>query len=1621
MVQIERGGSPRPIDDFITDAPNGLNWVKIGDAPTQGNYITKTAEKIRPEGLSKTREVHPGDLILSNSMSFGKPYIMGIDGCIHDGWLLIRNTYGVFDLTFLCHLLGTPQMLSQYRSLAAGSTVNNLNKELVGNTVVTIPSITEQRVLGDYLERLDNLITLHQCKESAFSEWKDSDFLQKHKTTWEQRKLGEVAIFNPKADLPEQFEYVDLESVVGTEMLSHRTERKESAPSRAQRLAQYGDLFYQTVRPYQKNNYLFENPDKYYVFSTGYAQMRPLVDGRFLLSLIQNESFVKTVLDNCTGTSYPAINSNDLANIEVYSSTESEEQRIIGSFFKGLDNLITLHQCKCDYLIRFEYRAFSLLNKTDWEQRKLSEIYQNIGNAFVGTATPYYVEHGHFYLESNNIKDGQINHNSEIFINDEFYERQKDKWLHTGDMVMVQSGHVGHTAVIPEELDNSAAHALIMFRNPKVEIDPYFLNYQYQTNKSKKKIENITTGNTIKHILASDMQEFTVDTPKIEEQQHIARYFLELDHLITLHQQKLKLLKQIKKAMVNCFFTEKYIEKIRKEPEKMTFKYEADFEEALIKVLSNKGWEKEVIKYPTEKDLLENWAKILFDNNRGIDRLNNYPLTEGEMQQILEQINSLRTPIKLNTFINGKTVSIKRDNPDDVEHFGKEVSLKIYDRREIAAGQSRYQIVQQPVFPRKSKILNDRRGDLMLLINGMPVIHIELKRSGVPVSQAYNQIEKYSKEGIFTGLFSLVQVFVAMTPTETRYYANPGVDGQFNPDYYFQWADFNNEPINDWKDIASSLLSIPMAHQLIGFYTVADESDGILKVMRSYQYYAANAISDKVAKTKWDEKNQRGGFIWHTTGSGKTMTSFKSAQLIADSRDADKVVFLMDRIELGTQSLGEYRGFAGESKGISNELSSVKATENTYTLISKLKSDSHLDTLIVTSIQKMSRIKDEDGGLNAYDIEKINSKRIVFIVDEAHRSTFGDMLLTIKNTFPNAIFFGFTGTPIQEENQKKMSTTTTVFGNELHRYSIADGIRDKNVLGFDPYRVMTYKDSDVRRVVALEKAKAKTVEEALQDPKKSEIYYKYMDSSKVKMAGYIGNDGKYVKGIEDYIPNSQYQTEEHQNKVVEDIVDKWVDLSHASKFHAIFATSSIPEAIEYYRLLKDKMPSLKTTCLFDPNIDNGGGVQFKEEGLVEIIDDYNKKYDQEFSIGTHAGFKKDIALRLAHKEYYKTIDREPEKQLDLLIVVDQMLTGFDSKWVNTLYMDKMLEYENIIQAFSRTNRLFGPDKPFGTIRYYRRPHTMERNINDAVSLYSGNKPIGLFVDKLYKNLKKMNELFGDIKDLYKNAGVEDFSKLPDDRTVVAKFASLFREFNEYLEAAKIQGFKWNELSYKFVDEDGKKDEITVDFDETTYLILVQRYKEIPSGDTIGPGGDDVPYDLVGYITEIDTGRIDADYMNSRFEKYLKALHSDETSEDLKELALNELHKSFATLNQEEQKYANIFLHDVQRGDVIVEEGKTLRDYITEYQFKAKNDQIHRFADTIGIDEDKLRGMMGLKLTETNINEFGRLDELKNTIDKSKAKAYFENKEGIKLNPPKVNIRVDKLVREFILKGGFEID
>lgn len=1018
------------------------------------------------------------------------------------------------------------------------------------------------------------------------------------------------------------------------------------------------------------------------------------------------------------------------------------------------------------------------------------------------------------------------------------------------------------------------------------------------------------------------------------------------------------------------------------------FNKEADFENALIALLTTKSWEKEVLRHPTEEDLIVNWQAHLNKTNQHIDKLD-VPLIRSEMNQILEKVQAWKTPYALNGFINGKTVAIKREN-EASRHFGKEVSLDIFDREEISAGKSRYQIAQQPHFTPRSDLYPKQRGDLMLLINGMPMFHIELKRSGVPISQATNQIERYHKAGAFSGIFSLVQIFVAMTPEECRYFAN--TNRKLNPAFYFRWADFNNVYMNDWDKVATHFLSIPMAHQFIGDYTIADEKDKQLKVLRSYQYYAVNKIADTVAKTDWTSGNQRGGYIWHTTGSGKTMSSFKSAQLISRRKDADKVIFLLDRIELGKQSLEEYQNFA-DSEG------DVQETENTAILLGKLKSKQDCDRLIVTSIQKMSNIKAEEG-VNEADIDQISGKRLVFIIDEAHRTTFGDMLLTIKHTFPNAIFFGFTGTPIEEENAKKNSTTATVFGNELHRYSIADGIRDENVLGFHPFHIRTFKDSDLRRSVALQEAKATDESEVFADDQKKKIYNQFMND--VPMAGKYDKDGKYQKGIEDYVPNVQYQTPEHVNAVIDDMLENWQRLSQGKKYHAIFATSSIPEAVNYYRLIKARNSGLKLTALFDPNILNNGQGSDKEEWIAEILADYNALFDTGFGYASYAKFKTDLSDRLSHINAYKRI--KPDEQLDLLIVVDQMLTGFNSEWLNTLYLDKILDYANLIQAFSRTNRLCDKtDKPFGLIRYYRKPHTMQRNIERAVKLYSGDRPMGLFVDNLDKVIDKMNVCFADIADIFKRAGVADFATNPDDATACAKFVKLFNQLNDHLQAARLLGFVWEKLSYDVMQEDDSVITATLNFDQETYDKLLARYKDLfKESPSNGGGSDDVPFDLRSHINEIETDKIDQNYMNARFEKWLKTIGGIE-----EDAALEELHHSFATLSKEDQKFAELFLHDVQSGDIKLDPNLALSDYITTYKQKDANDKVLKVIKDLGLDGALLRQLLARKYTRENL-DLGKLNALKATVDREKAKVYFNEERMIFLNK-----RIDEFLREFI--------
>lgn len=1334
----------------------------------------------------------------------------------------------------------------------------------------------------------------------------------------------------------------------------------------------------------------------------------------YIYHFLQSNSTIKQLTNSMDGGTQKFIALGNIRNLDIDIPSDQEQAKL-GQYFESLDNLITLHQRKCDKLQKIKK---SMLEKMfpqngmkkpeirfkgfndDWEQRKLGEM----GSTFTGLSGKTKEDFGHGdakFITYMNVFSNPI---ANLDMTEYVEIDSKQNCVKAGDVFFTTSSEtpeeVGMSCVMSENADNIYLNSFCFGYRPTVEFDLNYLAYVLRAESFRKNMTFLAQGISRYNISKNKVMEIKISVPSLDEQNLVGAYFSDLDHLITLHRSK-----QI---------TTKNIENRRKSMN--GFNKELEFEEALITALQSNGWENQVIKNPTEEDLIQNWANILFENNREIDRLNDKPLIREEMDELIEQIKNLRTPLALNGFINGKTVSIIRKNPEDTLHYGKEVSLKIYDRMEIAAGQSRYQIVEQPIFKRHDKVLQDRRGDIMLLINGMPVFHIELKKTGIPVSEATNQIMKYAHEGVFTGIFSLVQIFFAMNPEETLYFANPGPDGKFNSDFFFHWADFNNELINDWRVIASTILSIPLAHQLVGFYTVADDSDGVLKVMRSYQYYAANRISDCVSKKDWKDGNQLGGYIWHTTGSGKTMTSFKSAQLIANSKDADKVVFLMDRIELGTQSLKEYRAFA-------DDVDDVQETEDTIMLIGKLKSIDPKDTLIVSSIQKMSNIKkDAAVKMRAKDLEEIQLKRIVFIIDECHRSTFGEMLSTIKETFSNALFFGFTGTPVFTENEKVMSTTADIFGNELHRYSIADGIRDKNVLGFDPSMVMVYKDKEIRNEVALYKAKAESVEDALGDPEKSKVYYHYMSDQEVSMADTYLEDGTIVKGIESYIPNKQYETNDYQYAVVDDITNNWLVMSRNNKFHGIFATSSIPEAISYYKKFKERMPQLKVTGIFDSTIDNAGGQKSldKEDGLKEMLEDYNNMYGQHFDIGSYATFKKDASARLAHKKPYERI--KPEQQLNLLIVVNQMLTGFDSKWINTLYLDKILVYQNLIQAFSRTNRLFNiNEKPFGSIRYYRKPHTMKKNIELAVKLYSGDRPAGLFADHLPENVMHMNLAFKEMMAVFEGEGIDNLEKLPDDTIPRAKFAKLFRQFSTYLQAAEIQGFNWKDIM-EVTEDDKEEIYIKVLPTEEEYNILLQRYKELRTpGDNGGDPKDDIKFEIDPYLTELKTEAIDYNYMNTRFEKWLKALSQPNVSEEELNETLEQLHNSFAFLSQEDQKMANLFLHDVQTGDAILQEGLTLQDYIYRYSNNEKRSQITRLSRYFGVDINLVTALLNANVTKDNINEYGRFDALKASVIKEDAQKYFALTEGEKMPMFKVNNRVNSFLEDFILSGGKDIE
>lgn len=1258
--------------------------------------------------------------------------------------------------------------------------------------------------------------------------------------TWEQRKLKDYLEVSREKNKTESYGKEDVLSVSGEHGIVNQIEfqgRSFAGVSVANYgVVEAGDVVY-TKSPLKSNPYgiIKTNKGKTGIVSTLYAVYKPRMN--------TNSEFVQIYFEldsRMNSYMHPLVNKGAKNDMKVSDENalkgpvafpELEEQNAITQYFDKLDRLITLHQRKCYRFIDIALDA--------WEQRKLSDIYASIGNAFVGTATPYYVESGHFYLESNNIKDGQINHNSEIFINDEFYEKQKDKWLHTGDMVMVQSGHVGHAAVIPEELDNSAAHALIMFRHPKEKIEPYFLNYQYQTNKSKKKIEEITTGNTIKHILASDMQEFVVDITNYDEQKKIGSYFQKLDHLITLHQHKLFCAKNVMKYITTDINTPK--------KEAIMAELESVIEQKLIEQLiyGDSQWTyREDLK--TEADLWKNFRYILEQNNK--ERLNGEPLSDAEFEQVKNQLQ-FSSFYKAGEWLvgeNGKVmVHVQRDT--------ERLHLVVMNHEHIAGGSSVYEVINQynalKMDEDSSVNARDRRFDVTLMINGLPMIHIELKNKQHSYMDGFWQIKKYIGEGKFTGIFSAVQMFVISNGVDTKYFSAAS-DSELNPKFISGWLDKENNAVSDYLVFAKSVLRIPEAHEMIARYTVLDEEAKRLILLRPYQIHAIEAIRDA-------SKTGKSGFVWHTTGSGKTLTSYKATRnLLMDIPAIDKAIFLIDRKDLDTQTTMAFQAYAN------NDLIDVDETDNVFDLKKKLKSVDR--QVIVTTIQKLQRLITRKLQEGTPEYHKIKNLKIAFVVDECHRAVTPGIKREIERFFGNSLWYGFTGTPRFAENPYPQMgdlprTTQELYGDCLHKYTIQNAIHDNAVLGFQ-----------------------------------------------------VEHNGP--KNKKDETDSNLYVTESHMLKVLEVILNKsyyklGFQNGKGKTYEGLLTTSSIQLAQKYYDLLK-MVKEGKTTLKIDEKIkqvlpdfpkfaitysvtENEEGSHVNQQKMQESLDDYNKMFGTKYEISQIQGYNGNLNKRLARKDAkYKSRN----EQLDLVIVVDRLLTGFDAPCLSTIFIDRPpMGPHDLIQAFSRTNRIYDKNKVYGQIVTFQAPKLFKESVDNAVRLYSaGSTQTALLAD-----WKEVESAFRkSLKALRVSA--ETPEEVPGMSIKEKKiFVKLFQDFDKFFAQLKsFTQYEDNMLAGYGITEDEYTDYAG------QYLNAKEEIKEDTDGQIDDPGVPvvDEDYELMAYSHT----KIDYEYIINLIQNIVSP---DEESQDVtqeqKQKQMDEVKQYVEELRKDNPKVAEI--------------------------------------------------------------------------------------------------------------------
>ena len=877
-------------------------------------------------------------------------------------------------------------------------------------------------------------------------------------------------------------------------------------------------------------------------------------------------------------------------------------------------------------------------------------------------------------------------------------------------------------------------------------------------------------------------------------------------------------------------------------------------------IVKKKLWEyKPEIK--TTEQLWNNFKEILEQHNQNTLE---HPLSVVEFNQVKKIISDIKTPYEAGQFLYGLNgVSQIEIDLDD----GRHVFLTVFDQKQIGAGDTVYQVVNQIERPVVITGKRSSRFDTTLLINGLPIIQIEEKRDTRNVDEALNQMHQYIDENQYRGIFSTLQILVAITPNNVKYMANTTSD-KFNKDFAFNWQrKSDNTVVRNWKEFADSMLSIPMAHQMATNYMILDgtKNKQTLKVMRPYQVYATQNVIESLKKVDFELGTNKVGYIWHTTGSGKTITSFKTAWLASRMPNIDKVVFVVDRIALTKQTNENYRAYDPDSS--EDVIGSVQDTYNTTDLSRKLKSKDN--NIIVTSVQKLDTLVKRKSF-------KSPDKNIVFIVDEAHRSTGGESFEKIQKSFKKSAWIGYTGTPMFDETTTGLRTKD-IFGPLLHAYTIREAIADKNVLGFKVDFETTIDEEQMKSVYL--------------PAFYSERYPKWTEK---QIQDKINNLTQ--EDMDDAIEPSFYdENMDHIKLVVEDVFKNWRNRSNDGKYNALFTThvgggkASTPMAMMYFNEFqrvneenrKNGGQTLKVAVTFSLNTSNNNSMLETNKGLYEAIKIYNKEFGTSFGLDNVSGYTQDVISRLN-----KTAS--DKKFLDIVIVVDQLLTGFDAPELNTLYVDRTLKGAGLIQAYSRTNRISNiQEKPWGRIINYRWPAQNEKLMNKALAIYANRDSANLSEDEQRKAnekdgivAKSFEEVFKEVKVVIEKISklTNKFQQLPSSEKAKENMLELLQSYN--IGMAKLKQFDPKEVdgnivgfNYDNPNELVEKLGMTSEEEVMLTTVLANELKQHIAKEKKIPF-----YQIELKMTHVKDVKVDYDYLTELVEQLLNEVHEGRIEE-----------------------------------------------------------------------------------------------------------------------------------------------